>query len=108
MLRLLSALAARRMVFAVVFSLAVVSAGFAALRMLGLAKGAVGIGLAPAAGLAVLAIVSTWTTLLGVPPPLRGVAVLIVTVAGLILGARDRNAVALTARIVFREQRVAL
>jgi hypothetical protein len=96
------------MVFAVVFSLAVVSAGFAGLRTLGLAKGAIGIGLSPAAGLAILTVVSTWTIDLGLPPPLPGVLVLSVAMMGLGLAARDRQAIGLTLRTVVREQRLAL
>jgi hypothetical protein len=96
------------MLLAAAFSFAVVSAGFATLRTLGLAKGAVAVGVTPAAGLAVLAIVSTWMRLLGVPPPLPGLAVLSIAVAGLGLAAYDYQALRLTAAIVLREQRIAL
>src|SRR6267143_2097051 len=60
------------MALALLFSLTVVSAGFATLRTLGLAKGAVGLGLAPPAGLAILTIVSSWCMLLGFVPLVAG------------------------------------
>ena len=60
------------MPIAILFALLVISAGAAVWRMFGLGKGVAAVGLAPAAGLAVLAIVSTWTGLLNLPPPLPG------------------------------------
>src|SRR5437899_1169361 len=80
---------APEMVLAALFSLTVVSAGFATLRMLGLAKGAVALGLTPPAGLAVLAIVSSWCMLLGLPPLLTGALVFALAAAGLGLALYD-------------------
>ena len=67
----------------------IASAGYGCLRPIGLCRGAVVLGLAPAAGLAALAVLASWALRLGVPEPITGVAVLTVSVAGLALGIRD-------------------
>jgi hypothetical protein len=69
----------------------VLCAGYAALRVVGLAKGASAVGLAPAAGLALFAVLSTWCGLSGAPPPLAGLMVLACSVTGLVLLAVDRD-----------------
>src|SRR5260221_8453235 len=74
---------APEMVLALLFSLTVVSAGFATLRALGLAKGAVALGLTAPVGLAVLAIGSSWCMLLGLPPVVAGGLVFALAAAGL-------------------------
>src|SRR6266851_2719246 len=96
------------MVLALLFSLTVVSAGLATLRTLGLAKGAVGLGLAPPAGLAVLAIVSTWCMLLGVPPFLAAGAVGALAAVGLGVALHDRRSIGMATRMLAREHRLAM
>jgi hypothetical protein len=77
------------MALALAFVLMVLGAGFGVLRVLGSSKGALQIGLAPAAGLAVLAVVATWSLGLGWPPPLAGLLVLSIGLAGLLSMASD-------------------
>ena len=96
------------MALAIVFAALVISAGFATLRTLGLSKGAVAIGLAPGAGLAVLSVVSTWLVLLAAPAPVAGLAVLVVAVAGLAMLERDRSTILDAVVTLWVEQRVAL
>lgn len=79
------------MLVAIVFSLLVLSAGYAALRLLGLAKGAIAVGLVPAAGLAVTAVVATWSGLLRAPPPIPGILVVGCSVCGWAMVLRDRE-----------------
>ena len=95
------------MPIAILFALLVISAGAAVLRMFGLGKGVAAVGLAPAAGLAVLAIVSTSTGLLNLPPPLPGLAVLAIALAGASLTVRDRQTVAAASRALIAEQPLA-
>ena len=83
------------------------SVGFGVLRILGVANGTVGLGLAPAVGLALLAVVSSWCVLIGAPPPVAGVVVYALALVGLALGIHDRQAVIEAARALAREQRVA-
>jgi hypothetical protein len=96
------------MVLAALFSLAIVSAGFATLRILGLAKGAVALGLVAPTGVAVLATLSTWCAILGAPSPTAGVVVLGVALSGLGLGLADRRSILLAARTLVREQQLTL
>src|SRR5207245_460657 len=77
------------MVIAISFCAVVVAAGFGLLKLLGLTKGLLGLGLAPAAGLALLAIVTTWTTLLGAPPMLATVVVVAIALFGLYLAVGE-------------------
>jgi hypothetical protein len=79
------------MLVAIVFSLLVLTAGYATLRLFGLAKGAVGLGLLPAAGLATTAVVATWSGLLRAPPPLPGILVVACSLCGCLLLLRDRD-----------------
>lgn len=96
------------MVLAVLFSFAVTCAGFATLRVLGLAKSAAGFGLAPPAGLTVMAIVSSWSMLLGAPPLVAAVALFAIVLAGLGLAYRDRRSILTAARTLMGEQRLSL
>src|SRR5438067_9175778 len=80
------------MVIAISFCAVVVAAGFGLLKLLGLTKGLLGLGLAPAAGLALLAIVTTWTTLLGAPPVLGTVLLLGTALVGLYLAGHEYSA----------------
>src|SRR5438445_681741 len=95
------------MPIAILFALLVISAGAAVLRMFGLGKGVAALGLAPAAGLAVLAIVSTWTGLLNLAPPLPGLALLAIALAGASLTVGDRQTVAAASRALIAEQPLA-
>jgi Family of unknown function (DUF6541) len=95
------------MAIATLFVVLVVSAGFATLRLLGLAKGAHGLSLVAPAGLASLAIVSTWTASGGLPPPAGGAIVLGFALAGLALAVADRHALSLALRELLGEQRLA-
>src|SRR5262252_7517856 len=79
------------MLVALVLTLLVLTAGYAALRLLGLAKGAIALGLVPAAGLALTAIVATWSGLLRAPPPILGMLVVACSVCGCGLVMRDRE-----------------
>ena len=76
---------------AIVFSLLALTTGYAALRGLGLAKGVSALGLVPAAGLAVMAVVATWSGLLGAPPPSPGVLVLACSLCAVLLMLRERD-----------------
>lgn len=95
------------MPLAILFALLVVLAGVAASRALGLAKGVLGLGLAPATGLAVLAVISTWVGLANVPPPLPGLAVLAIGLIGAIVSVRDRSTIVAATKGLGREQPVA-
>jgi hypothetical protein len=69
----------------------VLTTGYAVVRLLGLAKGASAVGLVPAAGLATLAVVTTWCGLLGAPAPSAGILVLICSLVGVGLAVVDRE-----------------
>jgi hypothetical protein len=79
------------MFVAIIFSLLVLSAGYAAARLLGSLKGAVALGVLPVAGLAVTALVASWVGLLRVPPPLPGIVILACSLCGCLLAIRDRD-----------------
>src|SRR5690242_8140820 len=66
-------------------------AGYATARLLGLAKGAAALGLMPAVGLGLTAVLTTWLGLAGAPRPLAGVAVVLCCLVGLGLLAIDRE-----------------
>jgi hypothetical protein len=87
--------------------LLVLCAGYATLRVLGLAKGATAVGLAPAAGLAVTAVLSAWCGLGGAPPPVAGLLVLACSGAGLVLLAIDRDGLRVAAASFGREHALA-
>jgi hypothetical protein len=96
------------MALGILSELTVLSAGYGVLRILGLARSLVGLGLTPAAGLAVLAIVATWCVLLNVPPPGAGIAVYGVGMAGLTLLIGDWRRISSAARLLDGKQRLAL
>src|SRR5690242_15512485 len=54
----------------------VLTSGYAVVRLLGLAKGASAAALIPAAGLAFMAVLTSWCGLLGAPPPTAAILVL--------------------------------
>jgi hypothetical protein len=95
------------MLVGILFALLVLCTGYATLRVLGLAKGAASVGLAPAAGLALTAVLSAWCGLDGVPPPLAGLLVLLCSVAGLALLAIDRDWLRTAVASFWKDHRVA-
>ena len=95
------------MALAILFSLTIVAAGFAVLRILCLAKQDVGFGLSPAAGLAVLATISTWAVLLGTPPLLPGVLVFGMGLTGCAFALADRSVIRNAVLSALRKQQVA-
>src|SRR5260221_180571 len=60
-----------------------VGGGYLGLRTLGVRRGPVASGLAPAVGIAVLAVLATWALRFGVPEVLAGVVILGTCLAGL-------------------------
>jgi hypothetical protein len=95
------------MAIGILFAVLVVSAGFAILRCVQHAKGVLALGLAPASGLALLAVISTWSGLSGLRSPLPGAAVLVIGLAGASLGFYDRQSIVGAIRTLLREQRAA-
>jgi len=95
-------------IVATVFAALVLSSGYGVVRLMGLAKGATTLGVAPAAGLAVLAVVTTWCGLSGAPAPIAGGLVGVCSILGLGLGVADREAIAGSLRALAREHRLAL
>jgi len=79
------------MIAAIAFSALVTCAGVAVLSALGQARGSIRVGLAPAAGLALIAVVSTWSGL-WLPPPLPGVLVAASAFTGLVVVTREGGA----------------
>jgi hypothetical protein len=75
-------------VLGVVSALLMMGAGCAALRLLGIAQRPVMLGLAPVVGFALLAVLSTWGLQIGVPETMVGILLLVVCLAGLVLGVR--------------------
>lgn len=73
--------------------LLIASAGFCTLRLLGLSRGLLAVGLAPSAGLAVLAVCASWGAALELPAPLRTAPLIAAGVGGLLLAARQASAV---------------
>src|SRR5438445_13508786 len=96
------------MAIALLFALFVTSTGFAAVRALGLAKGALVVGIAPGVGISALAIVSSWIALLRLPPPVAGIAFGVAALYGLALALRERKGILEAARALWREQWPAL
>jgi hypothetical protein len=91
----------------IAFAVLVISAGYAALRLLGLAKGATAAGLAPGAGLALTAILTTWCGVLGASPPLAGAVMLACSLAGLGLAVADRDWLRNSLLAAIRDHRLA-
>jgi len=67
------------------------SSGYAVVRLLGLSKGASAVGLIPATGLSVMALLGVWLGLLGSSAPIAGFAVLGFSLLGLALLVVDRE-----------------
>jgi hypothetical protein len=95
------------MVLAVVFVVVELAVGYGVVRVLGLAKGAIVLGLVPAAGLAFSAVVATWLGWTGAPPPLAGLVVLACAVASAVLLVADRDWLAASVRGFVRHDRLA-
>jgi hypothetical protein len=74
---------------AALFVALALAAGYTVLRQLGLLKGFIGIGLAPSLGLALLAVVTTWSDSLGTPILVSTLLVTALGAGGLIMAARD-------------------
>jgi hypothetical protein len=83
------------------------SAGYATVRLLGLAKGAAAVALIPAAGLAVTAVLTTWCGLLGAPAPVAGVVMLGCSLVGLWLLVDDRDWLLTSVRGFWQQDRAA-
>jgi hypothetical protein len=92
---------------AALFVLTAFCAGFGVLRILKFAKGAVAFGLAPIAGIGVLAVLSTWIVSLGAPPPVPGLVASAVVLVGFALAVADHHSIVLAASTLLREHRVA-
>src|SRR5260370_37349448 len=73
------------------FSLLVVVIGWAMLRVLRLAKGPLAIGLAPGAGLAAIAVLTSWPTLLGGHELIAALFLALAGVVGLAFAVVHRN-----------------
>jgi len=66
-----------------------IGAGFAGLRLVGVSRGPSALGLAPAAGIGLLAVLTTWALRLQVPEPIVGLMILGLGVTGAALGASE-------------------
>src|SRR5215218_499936 len=95
------------MAVAVLFTLVVVAAGYAMLRLVGLAKGTTALGLAPASGLACLAVLASWCVVLRLPAPVAGLLVIAVGAVGLVLAASERRSLGLALTAIAHEHRFA-
>jgi uncharacterized protein DUF6541 len=95
-------------IVATVFAALVLLSGYGVVRLLGLAKGATTLGVAPACGLALLAVITTWSGMMDVPAPAAGGLVALCSVVGLGLAIADREALAASLRALAREHRLAL
>ncbi|MBI4492732.1 MAG: hypothetical protein HY690_08085 [Chloroflexi bacterium] len=84
------------MLLGLVFAALVAGAGWSLLRLLGLARGLAGIGLAPAAGLALLAVLTTWAGVLGLPAAFGGLLLLVAGSTGVALAARTVSSLSLS------------
>ena len=67
----------------------ITGAGFASLSGLGLARGSVGLGLAPAVGLALIAVLATWGLQLGVPQSITALLLLAICLVGFAVAPRE-------------------
>ena len=94
-------------VLGVLFASVVVMAGFGVLRGLGLAKGVQTLGFAPATGLAILALITTWAGVGRLLPPIPGGLCVAVVFIGLSAAARDRQVLYNAIGAFLREQRLA-
>ncbi|MBV9895634.1 MAG: hypothetical protein JO020_15835, partial [Chloroflexi bacterium] len=84
------------------------SSGYAVTRGLGLAKGAAAVGVVPAAGLALLAVLTTWSGLAGAPAPTAGLLVALCSLAGLGLVIADRESLGGSVAAMARQHRLAM
>src|SRR5437879_2903986 len=66
-----------------------IGAGFAGLRLVGVSRGPSALGLAPAAGIGLLAVLTTWALRVQVPEPIVGLVILALGVTGAALGASE-------------------
>ena len=73
------------------FAACVLSSGYGLLRVTRLTNAAIGFGLAPAAGLAVLIVASVWISFVGLPPVAATVLIGIGVVLGVAMALRDRH-----------------
>jgi len=96
------------MLLALLLLILVGCVGFGTLRLAGVAKGPLGLGLAPAVGLAVLGVVATWCGFLRLPPPLPGLVLLAVLLAGAAATVQAGGALGGALWSVGRQQRPAL
>jgi hypothetical protein len=96
------------MLVAIVFVALVLSAGYATLRVLGLAKGVAAVGIAPAAGLAAFTLVTTWAGSFGLPAPVAGLLVLVCSLSGAIWLVADREGLGTAVGALWREHRGAV
>jgi len=95
------------MALALAFTIVLLGAGFVVLRPLGLGKGPIALGLAPSAGITLLAIVCSWSVFLRLPPPIAGVLVVGVGVLGWVFIASNRHALRNALSAFAREHRLA-
>jgi hypothetical protein len=84
------------------------SSGYAFVRGLGLAKGASALGVVPAAGLGLLAVLTTWCGLAGAPASTAGVLVGLCSLIGLALAVADREWLGSSALAMARQHRLAV
>jgi uncharacterized protein DUF6541 len=96
------------MAVAVLFSLTTVCAGYAVVRLLGVARGPLGLGLTAPSGLAAMMVLSAWTVLPGGGPPLPAVGVFGLALLGLALAIADRQSLARAARELVSQQPLAM
>src|SRR5579864_4918284 len=89
------------------FDAIVLTVGYAAIRLLGMLKGAAVVGLMPSAGLAFTAVLATLCGLSGAPAPVAGVLILLCSLFGLALAIFDRNSLAPSLSDFWREHRTA-
>ena len=93
------------MLVALVYSALVLSCGYAVLRPLGLLKGPLGLALLAPAGIASIAVLSTWFTSFGLRAPLASLSVLALGLVGAGLVVRDWSSLRQAAASFAREHR---
>lgn len=81
------------MLIGILFAFAVTSAGVGVLSGLGTATGLTRLGLAPAAGLAFIAVLTSWSVLFGLPPGVSSLLFLGATLVGLVAIVRQSNTI---------------
>jgi hypothetical protein len=93
------------MALALLFAVFVLCCGYGPLRALGLLKGLTGLGLLAPTGMAVMAVCLTWLCAVPLPPPLRGIAVLVLAAFGVGCAVRDRGVLRQAARAMAQQHR---